>query len=394
MKWPAKRISESSPKSFGMFAKAMTLMAEGKDVISLAVGMPYADTPQHIKDATKRALDAGKVHYSDFQGIPELRNALSEKVKSYNNIDVGAHEILVTNGLTHASYIAFMAAIDPGDEVILIEPYYPQHVNKVELAGGRVVIAPTDSADNFRLRADWVESKVTSATKMIVLVNPSNPTGRVYSYEELEGIARVAIKHDLIVVSDEVYDYILYDGQKHISIASLPGMRERTISMFAFTKAYAMDGWRLGYIAADAAMMPAFLKISTNDATHVNTFIQYGALAAVTGGLGCVEDIHVEDEKKRSLVLRALNQMPGVVCAPPEGTIYAFPNISRTGYSSTDLANAILEQTHVVVESGSFYGPSGEGHLRVCFGSESYERIEEAMQRLSGFFSSLPNLKK
>lgn len=391
MKWPAERIAKSSPKSFGMFEKAARMLAAGQDVISLAVGMPFADTPQHIKDATVAALQAGHVHYSDFRGLPELRQALAQKLRDYNHIEVTADEVLVTNGLTHGSYAAFMAGIDPGDEVILIEPYYPQHINKVELAGGKVVTVPCDAADNFRLRADWIAERITPRTRMIVLVNPANPTGRVYSREELQGVADLAIRHDLLVVSDEVYDFILYDGHRHVSIASLPGMRERTISLFAFTKAYAMDGWRLGYVAADARMMPALLKITQNDATHVNTFIQYGALAAVSGPQDCLHQMHSEDARKRALVLRAMNQMPGVVCAPPEGTIYAFPNITGTGLaSSAAAAEAILEHTRVVVEAGSFYGPAGEGHLRICFGSQSYERLEEAMRRLSAFFSGLP----
>ncbi|MDA5193962.1 pyridoxal phosphate-dependent aminotransferase [Govanella unica] len=389
MKWPARRISESSPKSFGMYEKAMGLVAEGKDVISLAVGMPFADTPVHIKEATKRALDAGQVHYSDFRGLPELREALAEKLRTYNKLDVTADNVLVTNGLTHASYASFMASIDPGDEVILLEPYYPQHVNKIEMAGGKVVMVPMDASDNFRLRADWIEAKITPQTRMIVIVNPANPTGRVFTRTELEELAEVAIRHDLLVMSDEVYDQILYDGREHISIGSLPGMAERTLSLFAFTKAYAMDGWRLGCAVVDKRFMPALMKITMNDVAHVNTFIQHGAVAALKGPQDCLDSMHAEDERKRALVLRALNQMAGVTCVPPEGTIYAFPNISATGRTSVDLANAILAEAHVVVEAGTFYGPAGEGHLRICFGAESYERIDEAMTRLGAFFGKL-----
>lgn len=389
MRWPARRISESSAKSFGMYEKSFALMAEGKDVISLAVGMPFADTPVHIKEATKRALDAGHVHYSDFRGLPELRTALADRLRDYNKLDVTADNVLVTNGLTHASYAAFMAAIDPGDEVILLEPYYPQHVNKIEMAGGKIVTVPLDAAANFRMRADWIEARITPRTRMIVIVNPANPTGRVYSRAELEGLAELAIRHDLLILSDEVYDHILYDGNAHISIGSLPGMAERTISLFAFTKAYAMDGWRIGCAVADKRLMPALLKITMNDVAHVNTFIQHGAIAALTGPQDCLDAMHAEDERKRAMVLRALNQMPGVTCAPPEGTIYAFPNIAATGRKAADLANEILDRTHVVVEAGTFYGPAGEGHLRICFGAESYERIEEAMRRLGGFFSTL-----
>ena len=294
--------------------------------------------------------------------------------------------VLVVNGLTQGSYLAFMAAINPGDEVILLDPYYPQHVNKIELAGGKVVFAQLDAADNFRLRVDLIEAKVTAKTKMIVIVNPSNPTGRVYTREELEGLAELAIRKDLIVVTDEVYEYITF-GKQHISIATLPGMAERTISLYAFTKAYAMDGWRLGYVVADPKLIPAMLKIAMNAVSHVNSFIQDGGTAAVLGDHIHVQKMVDDDRRKRDLVVRRLNQMPGVTCAEPEGTIYAFPNITGTGLGSTEAALILLEKAQVVVEDGSFYGACGEGHLRVCFGSETAERIEQALDRMSALFN-------
>lgn len=385
----ARRVTGTSKKSYGMYEKALRLEASGADLIHLEFGRPIHDTPAHIKEATIAALRAGKVHYSDMQGEGPLRAALAAKLRDFNGIDVGPDEVLVTNGLTQASFAAFMALIDEGDEVILLDPYYPQHVGKIELAGGRVVTVPLDAENGFSIRADWIEKAVTPRTRMIVIVNPSNPTGRVYSRTELEALAEVAIRHDLIVVSDEVYEYITFDGNRHVSIAALPGMKARTISMFAFTKAYAMDGWRLGYLAADAAMMPGLMKITTNEVTHVNTFIQDGALAAVTGPHAAVAAMVEDDRRKRDLVVQRLNQMPGVRCTVPEGTIYAFPDIKGTGRGSQELAEIILEQAHVVVESGSFYGPGGEGHLRVCFGSQPYERIDEALDRMSRLLNSL-----
>lgn len=385
----ARRITQTSKKSYGMFAKAAALATDGRDLIHLELGQPVHDTPTHIKEATIRALQAGHVHYSDLQGIPPLREALAAKVRKHNKIEVDASEILITNGLTQASFAAFMALVDEGDEVILLEPYYPQHLGKVEMAGGRVIFAPLDKDAGFRIRKDLIEALITPKTRMIVLVNPSNPTGRVYSLEELQHLADLAIAHNLVVVADEVYEQIVFDRAEHISIASLPGMKERTISMFAFTKAYAMDGWRLGYLAADKAMMPALMKITASEVTHVNTFIQHGALAAVTGPALVLEAMVEDDRRKRDLVVTRLNQMPGVKCALPEGTIYAFADISGTGLGAQDAADAILDQVDVVVEAGSFYGPAGEGHLRVCFGSQSYERLEEAMDRLAKFFNGL-----
>lgn len=389
MKWPAQRLAAGSKKSFGMYDEAAKLEATGADLIHLEFGRPHADTPAHIKQATKDALDAGVVHYGDFRGTLSFRQALAKKLSDFNKLDYGVDEILVTNGLTHASFAAFMAAVDPGDEVILLDPYYPQHIGKTELAGGKVVVASLDKANDYAIDKAAIAAKITPATRMIVLINPANPTGRVYTREELQHVADLAIEHDLLVLSDEVYEYITYGGAQHISIASLPGMRARTITCFAFTKAYSMDGWRVGYLTADAALMPAILRIAMTDVTHVNVFVQEGARAAVEGPQEPMHAMVEADRRKRDIVVQALNQMPGVKCAEPQATIYAFPDISGTGRSSQDLAMAILQEAHVVVESGSFYGPGGEGHLRVCFGSESEARITEAMERMTRFFNAL-----
>jgi aspartate aminotransferase len=282
-----------------------------------------------------------------------------------------------------------MALLDPGDEVILLEPYYPQHLGKIELAGAKVVMAPLDAKHGFRIDPRLIEPKINAKTKMLVLVNPSNPTGRVYSREELEGIAGLAIKHDLVVVSDEVYEKIVFDDARHISIASLPGMNDRTVTLFAFTKAYAMDGWRLGFLASSQQVVDAIAKIHANEVTHVNTFIQDGALAAVTGEQSAMEEMVSDDRLKRNMIVSRLNQMPGVTCPMPEGTIYAFPDITATGLASQEAADRILQEAHVVVEAGSFYGPLADGHLRICYGSQSYDRLEEAMDRLARFFNRL-----
>jgi aspartate aminotransferase len=387
MKWPANRITQSSPKSFGMYEEAMKLMAQNKELIHLEVGRPNFDTPLHIKEAAKKALDDGIVHYGEFAGERKLRQALAGKLKAFNKLEVAPDEILVTNGLTHAAYAVFMAALDEGDEVILLEPYYPQHINKIELAGGKVVTAPLDRNNGFQIDRAAIESRITDKTKMICIVNPANPTGRVYRRDELQIIADLAIKHDLLVISDEVYEQITYDGHQHISIATLPGMWQRTFSMFAFTKAFAMDGWRLGYVACKKEFMPALMKITVNDVAHVNVFIQHGAYAAITGPQDCLAEMLREDDRRRQLVCRRLNAIDGIVCPSPEGTIYAFPDVSSFGKPSKQIAEEILAETLVVTEEGSFYGPTGEGHLRICFGAETYESIEQAMDRLQAYFA-------
>ena len=383
---PARRITETSPKDFGMFAKASRMSG---DLIHLELGMPAEDTPQHIKDATIAALQDGAVHYSDLQGLPDLRRAIADKLRRQNNIDVTPDEIIVTNGLTQASFAAFMAFLDEGDECLLLAPYYPQHIGKAELAGARVTIAPLDATNGFSINPALIEPHITPATRAIALINPCNPTGRVYSRDELQQLADLAQKHDLLVLSDEVYEEITYDGAEHISIASLPGMKERTITMCAFTKSHAMDGWRLGYIAADAALIGPCMKITTNEVTHVNTFVQHGALAALTGDPAVLRGMVARDQVRRDMVVARLNQMPGVSCAPVEGTIYAFPNIAATGLSAQDCADQLLAETGVVVEAGSFYGPAGEGHLRVCFGCAELDVLTEAMDRMQRFFNAL-----
>ncbi|SFH27287.1 aspartate aminotransferase [Palleronia marisminoris] len=382
----ARRITQTSPKNFGMFARAMKA---GGDLIHLELGRPVEDTPEHIKEAAIAALRTGHVHYSDLQGLPELRAALSERMRNENGLDLSPDEILVTNGLTQASYAAFTAFLDPGDETILLSPHYPQHIGKIEMAGGIPVFAPLDAADSYSIKRGLIEPKITAKTKLIALVNPCNPTGRVYTRSELQILADLAIEHDLLVLSDEVYDRIVYDGATHVSIGALPGMRERTITMSAFTKAYAMDGWRLGWLACDASLMPGPMKVTTSEVTHVNTFIQHGGLAAVTGPPGILAGMVDEDRARRDLVVARLNQMPGVICPSPEGTIYAWPDISGTGLGSQMLAERLMEEAGVVVEAGSFYGPEGEARLRICFGAQTLEMLEVAMERMSRFLNSL-----
>ena len=388
MKWPADRIVQSSEKSFGMYEEALPLMAQGVDVIHLEVGMPSFDTPAHIKEACKAALDSGMVHYGDFLGNEPFRRALAEKLAARNGVEAALDEILVTSGLTHGAYVSCMAALDPGDEVMLLSPYYPQHINKIELAGGVVVTAPLDRSRDFALDGAAIRERLTLRTRMIVLVNPANPTGRVYSREELQELADIAIENDLLVMSDEVYEQIVFDGARHVSIASLPGMWERTITHFAFTKAYAMDGWRMGYAVAPKPIIDAMLKVSKNDIAHVNVFIQEGGRAAVSGSQEAVEEMVREDCRRRDLVVERMNAMPGVRCPAPEGSIYAFANITGTGWDDAALARALLKETSVCVEEGSFYGQAGAGHLRVCFGAEPYERIEEAMDRMHAFLAA------
>jgi len=382
----ARRITETSEKSYGMVGLAM---AEKGPLIHLELGRPMHDTPKHIKQATIDALLAGEVHYSDLQGLPELREALASKLSRQNALNVDASQIIVTNGLTQASFAAFMALLDHGDEAIILDPYYPQHIGKIEFAGATPVIAALDPDDGFSIKRELIAPLITPRTKVIVLVNPCNPTGRVYTRNELEIIADLAIENNLVVLTDEVYERITFDGAAHISIASLPGMEDRTVTMQAFTKAYAMDGWRIGYLVAPHDFIEPLMKVTTTEVTHVNTFIQHGAIAAINGPGEALADMVDIDRQNRDLVVRRLNQMPGVTCNLPQGAIYAFPDISATGLKSDVVAMRLMREAGVVVESGSFYGKSGEGHLRICFGAQPKEVLSDAMDKLQDFFNKL-----
>jgi aspartate aminotransferase len=384
MRWPSQRLAAQAGKSFGMYEVAARLQAQGADIIHLEVGRPSSDTPLHIKEAAKAALDAGIVHYGDLQGLGPLREALAERHTRDNGVAYAANEILITCGVTQAAYATFMSALDEGDEVIVLEPFYPQHHGKILLAGGKVVSVPM-ACEHGRYFPDpeRIAAAITPRTRMLVLINPANPCGTVFSRAELEAVAAVVEQHDLLVLSDEVYEFITFDEHRHTCFAALPGMRERTITVNAFTKAYAMDGWRIGWAAAPAHMIADLRRHSMNVTTHPCVFAQEGALAAVTGSQDCVRALVAEDDERRRLVVERMNAMPGVRCARPEGTIYAFPDVSGLGKSSSEVARFILEKAHVAVESGSFYGGSGEGHIRVCFGSEPVDRMREAMDRIA-----------
>lgn len=385
----ANRMLSQKKKSFGMYESAAKLSQGGIDVIHLEVGRPSVDTPLHIKEAAKTALDNGIVHYGNLQGNVALREALAQRYRDRNGLDVEADEILVTNGLTQSSFAALMATVNAGDEVIVLEPFYPQHNSKVELLGARVVSVPMDKRTNFRLDPDALESAITKSTRMIVLINPSNPVGTVYTMDELNALSEICMKYDLYLLADEVYEFNIYDDRQHISVASIDGMWERTITMSAFTKAYSMDGWRIGYSVAPRPIIEAMNKITLNDTNHPCVFAQEGALAAVTGPQYCLTEMVEADRRRRDLVVNRLNSIPAVSCPVPEATIYAFPDFGELGMSSNELSQNLLRDAHVAVESGTFYGACAEGNLRICFGSEPYERIEEAMNRIAEYVGKL-----
>ncbi len=385
--WSADRMATQQKKGFGTYEEASRLQATGVELIRLELGTSSIDTPAHIKQGAKDALDAGLVHYGHLQGQPELREALANKVRTMNEIEATPDEILITNGLTQAAFATFMATLNPGDEVIHLQPGYPQHPPKIALIGGSVVTVPL--TPSFRPDPERVEAAITPRTKMLLLVNPVNPVGSVYTKDELSQLADIAIRHDLLVVTDEVYEFMVYDGHKHVSIASLPGMWERTITMFGFSKAYGMEGWRLGYAVAPQPLIQQIMRVTMNESTHPCLFGQYGALAAVTAPQTCVQEIVAEYQRVRDILHTRLNAMPGVSSHLPEGTIYTFPSIKDLGLTSAEFCHRLLTEKHVSMESGSFYGPPGEGYVRICFAAEPGERVIEAMDRMEEFVRDL-----
>jgi aspartate aminotransferase len=373
----------ASPKGFGMYEVASQLVSKGIDVIRLDVGRPHSDTPNHIKEATIRAIRDGFVHYDHLSGLGELREALSIKLKRDNDIEANPDtDILVTIGLTQAAFAAITATVREEDEVLLFEPGYAPHVDKVKFAKAKTVFIPLLGSEGYTLRSERIAKKITSRTKAIIWNDPQNPTGRVFGEDELRDLSEIAIKHDLTVLSDEAYEYNVYDGRKHITLASLPGMMNRTISMFTFSKAYAMDGWRLGYAVASKELIEKMKSITLLTSTHPSVFIQKGAVAAVLGSKKCVVDMVGEDQRRRDLVVRRLKEIPGVTCLEPEGSIYVFPNVVNIEKSSSKLSEYLLREGHVAVNPGIEYGKDGEGHIRICFGAETYERLEEGIERI------------
>jgi len=357
---------------------------EGEDVIRFDVGRPSFDTPKPIKEATKKALDEGYVHYDDYRGFLELRRAIAKKLRIDNGIDADPDkEIITTTGSTHASFAAIMANIDEGEEVICFEPGYFPHINKVKFAGGRVRLVTLKESNSYQLEGRDLEEAVTPRTKMIILVNPHNPTGRVYSKQELSTLAEVAIRHDLLVLSDEAYEYIVYDGRRQISIASLQGMKDRTISVFAFTKTFAMDGWRMGYATANQEIIERMLQVTKVSTSHATVFTQKGAVIALEEGRKWIDDMLKEDLRRRDLTVRRLREIEGISCPVPEGAIYAFPNVKAYDHSSARLSEYLLDKVKVATGPGVEFGHSGEGHLRICYGAANYEQCVEGFDRLA-----------
>ena len=353
------------------------------DVISLGVGEPHFTTPWRIREAAIHSLERGHTHYSSNYGLVELRRRLARDLEErYGAAYDPATELLITVGVSEGLDLAMRALLDPGDEVIVHEPSYVSYVPCIVLAGGVAVPVPTTEEDGFRLRADQIEARLTPKTKALILNNPCNPTGAVLSLAELEAIAELVRRHDLVVVSDEVYDRLTY-GVEHHSFAALPGMGERTILLGGFSKSFAMTGWRVGYAAAPAAVLEAMMKVHQYTMMCAPTPSQWAALEALEADDSVVREMVTEYDHRRRLLVKGLNDI-GLACGEPQGAFYAFPSIKATGMSSEAFAEALLKEEHVAVVPGSAFGGAGEGYVRCCYAVSTAE-IEEALARMRRF---------
>ncbi|VVB53566.1 Aromatic-amino-acid aminotransferase 2 [uncultured archaeon] len=379
----AKRVSEIP---FSGIRKFFELVEQSKGIVSLGVGEPDFNTPRPISDAGIRAIEAGYTSYTSNWGLLDLRAKIAEKLKVENGLHYSPeNEVLITAGTSEALDLAFRALINPGDEVLVPEPSYVSYKPCVWFAYGTPVAVPMREENDFRVQEDDLRKKITKKTKAIIVASPNNPTGSVLTKKDLKAIAAVAQEHDLWVISDELYEYLIYDGEKHVSIGSFPGMRERTITINGFSKGHAFTGWRIGYAAGPAEVTELMMKIHQYTMLCAPTIAQHAALAA----FNCKKEVKAmqeEYDRRRRLLVAGLNELPGVTCRMPKGAFYTFPNITGTGMDSETFAQRLVKEAQVAVVPGHTFGQTGEGHVR-CSYSVSRDIITEALSRMQKFLA-------
>jgi aspartate aminotransferase len=383
----AKRITGIEPSvTLAISAIAKAMQQDGKDVCSFSAGEPDFDTPEHIKTAAKKALDLGKTRYGAAAGEPQLREAIAAKLQRDNNLNYTAANILVTNGGKHSLYNLMMALIDPGDEVIIPAPFWLSYPEMVKLADGIPVIVPTDSSTGYKISPEALDAAITPKTKLFILNSPSNPSGVVYTPAELRALAKVIVDRDILVVSDEIYEKIIYDGVEQVSIGALgEDIFQRTIISNGFAKAYAMTGWRIGYLAAPVALIKATSALQGHSTSNVCTFAQYGAIAALEGSQECVETMRQAFAMRRQVILDRLQAIPSLSCARPDGAFYIFINIGNTNLNSLEFCKQLLEQQQVAAIPGQPFG--ADDHIRISYATD-LTTIDKGMDRLERFIRS------
>lgn len=371
-----------------MMERANKMQREGQDIIHMEIGRPDFDTPQVIKDAAYKSLQAGHVFYTSNYGTPELRAAIAEKLTRENGVEYKPEEILVTIGVSEGTYSAIAAFLNPGDEVLVPNPVWLNYLHVPEFFGAVPVTYNLREENNYQIDMDELKSKITARTKMMVINTPGNPTGTVQSRETLEKLAAIAKEHNLIVVSDEIYEKLVYGGVKHVSIASLPGMKERTITLNGFSKCYSMTGWRLGYAAAPVEFISGMVRVHQYVNTCASSFVQEAGVVALREAEPDVQKMVKEYERRRDYAVKALNEMDGVSCRNPEGAFYIFLNVKSFGKPSKEISDYLLDHAKVATVPGTAFGSMGEGYIRLSYAC-SYERIVEAMKRIQAAFEEL-----
>jgi aminotransferase len=363
--------------------KFFDIVATMQDVISLGIGEPDFVTPEPILQAGIRSMGAGETHYTSNSGLLELRKALSAHLQRLYGIHYDpVEEFVITVGVSEALYLAMTAILEPGDEVIIPTPCFVSYQAEVILAGGVPVELPSRLEENFQLRPAMLEAAITPRTKAILIGYPNNPTGAVASREVLQQVADLAERHDLVVISDEIYDQLVY-GIPHVCFAALPGMKDRTITLGGFSKDYAMTGWRIGYAAAPAGLLKGMLRIHQYTIMSAPTMAQFAALEAIQHGQPFVEQMRSEYDRRRRLIVDGLNEL-GLTTFEPRGAFYAFPQITASGMDEETFAQKLLEEERVAVVPGSAFGAGGEGFVR-CSYATAYEKIEQALERIERF---------
>lgn len=369
-----QNITESATLRISNLANE--LKSQGKDIISFSLGEPDFNTPGHIIDAAKASLDRGETHYTPSPGIPELRRAIAEKLKSDNNIDTKAGNIIVTPGAKQAIFEVLLSVLHEGDEAVIFDPAWVSYDPCVKLAGARTVWAKTTRDNGFSpsVPGDYITNK----TKIIVINSPCNPTGGVYGKSTLKEIADLAIDNNIMVLSDEIYEKIIYD-KEHISIGSMDGMQDLTITVNGFSKAYAMTGWRLGYVSAPKEVYEQMLKLHSHSVSQATSFVQYAGIAALKGDQTCVENMVREFRERRDLLIKGLEKLD-IKCARPDGAFYAFADVGNYG-SGEAVAEVLLNKAYVATTPGAAFGDAGYDFIRISYAT-SKERIKEALKRM------------
>lgn len=368
-------------------AKAKALAAAGEKVCGFGAGEPDFDTPEHIKEAAAKALKDGKTKYAPNDGIPELRAAIADKLANENKLSYKQEQILVSNGAKHSLFNIFMALCREGDEIIIPAPYWLSYPEMVRVAGGKPVFIRGTEAHGLKVTASQLEAAITPRTKALVLNSPSNPTGMVYTRAELRALAEVAVKHNLYIVSDEIYERMVYDGVEAVSVGALsPEIFKRTITVNGFSKPYAMTGWRLGYYAGPIEIVKAGSAFQSHSTSAPNTFAQYGAVAALRGSQDCVTKMVAAFDERRQVLHKRITAIKGISCVKPTGAFYVFPNVASFGMSSLQFAEKLLVQEKMAVVPGLPFG--ADENIRLSYAC-SMANIEEGMLRLERFVKTL-----